>query len=204
MDKLTIKQENFCINLFQGMSQREAYVEAGYSRKQTDRTIDRHAWELAQTDIVMARCEELRQKAENGSVALVLERKQILTEIARARLTDYTTCGPDRDLIDVGPESPNTASLQEITSKTEYDKDGAGVAVVTRIKLHNPIQAIDILNKMDKIYNDGHTTLIDNRSVNIEGAIIGYNAREYSDEELLAIIKGGGGRGISKSAKCQK
>ena len=31
---------------------------------------------------------------------------------------------------------------------------GAGVAVVTKVKLHNPMTAIDLLNKMDKLYAD--------------------------------------------------
>ena len=104
---------------------------------------------------------------EDESIANPIERKQILTEITRARLTDYTTCGPDRDLIDVGPESPNTAALREVTSRTEYDKDGSGVAVVTKVRLHNPIHAIDLLNKMDKLYEADGAVNIDNRTLNI-------------------------------------
>ena len=116
---------------------------------------------------------ELQKKAEDASVAQVLERKQILTEIARGRLTDYTTCGPDGDLISVGPESPNTAALQEVTSRTEVIGEDVGQAVITKLKLHSPMTAIDLLNKMEKLYSDGTTVLVDNsdnRSVNI-GAI---------------------------------
>lgn len=165
--ELTQKQETFTLNLFKGMSQREAYIQAGYSSKQSPATLDRHAFDLAKSDKIVARWDELRKEAEDKSVATVLERKQVLTEIARGRLTDYTTCGPDRDLIDVGPESPNTAALQEITSHTEYDKDGAGGAVVTKIKLHNSIQAIAELNKMDGIYATAPTVNIDNRKLEI-------------------------------------
>jgi len=86
---LTQKQETFCLNLFQGMSQRDAYIAAGYSPRQSPATIDRHACDLAKTDKILARTEELRQAAEDASVATVLERKQVLTEIVRGRFADF-------------------------------------------------------------------------------------------------------------------
>ena len=114
--KLTQKQDNFCLLYFKLGNASEAALQAGYSA--------RSIRNIASVNLTKAniaeRIQELRQVAEDASVANVLERKQILSEIARARLTDYTTCGPDRDLIDVGPESPNTAALQEITSRTEF------------------------------------------------------------------------------------
>ena len=42
----------------------------------------------------------------------------------------------------------------------------AKLAQVTKIKLHNPSQAIDLLNKMDKIYSD-NVVNVDNRTLNI-------------------------------------
>ncbi len=153
-DKLTQKQENFCLNLFKGMSQREAYITAGYSSNNSVAVQDVAACILAKDEKVLIRLDELRNEAKSPLIADYRERQEILTEILRGRVTDYTTCGPDRDLIDVGLESPNTAALQEVTSRTEFDKDGAGVAVVTKVKLHNPMQAAEILNKMDKVYDD--------------------------------------------------
>lgn len=190
--RLTQKQETFCLNLFEGMSQRDAYIAAGYSPRQSPGTLDRHAYELANNDYIMARWDKLRQKAEDASQATVLERKQVLTEILRARLTDYITCGPDRDLINVGPESPNTAALQEVTSRTEYDKDGTGVAVVTKLKLHNPMTAIDTLNKMDKLYIDGAAVNIDNRTL-----IINVNSEKAKGltERLIEGERTGGDNG---------
>ncbi|MFC1972444.1 terminase small subunit, partial [Chloroflexota bacterium] len=46
-DRLTPKQERFCLNLLKGMSQREAYIQAGYSGNQARDTIDNHAYQLA-------------------------------------------------------------------------------------------------------------------------------------------------------------
>ncbi|GAG08479.1 unnamed protein product, partial [marine sediment metagenome] len=115
----------------------------------------------------------------------VTERKERLSEIARARLTDYVTCGPDRDLVNVGPDSPNTAALQEITSRTEIDKDGAGAAVVTKVKLHNPMTAISELNKMERIYDEGMTVNIDNRK--IEVIVTSDNARQLTEKIIEGV-----------------
>ena len=80
---LTQKQENFTLNLFKGMSQREAYTVAGYSSKQSPDTLDRNACELAGSNKIVARLEELNSKTEDDSVATVIERKQRLTEVLR-------------------------------------------------------------------------------------------------------------------------
>lgn len=129
---------------FQGKSLQEAMEKAGYSPKWARSTGSRL---LSTNANVLARIQELQGAVASEAVMSVREIEERLSEIARGRLTDYTTCGPDRDLIDVGPESPNTAALQEVTSKTEYDKDGSGTAVITKIKLHNPMTAMDMLIK---------------------------------------------------------
>jgi len=166
MKELTQKQENFVNLIFQGKTQREAWIGAGYSSKYAPSIIDANACRLAHKSKVEARLEEMRQEVKSTLIADETERKEILSEIARARLTDYTTCGPDRDITSVGPESPNTAALQEITTHTDYDKDGAGQAVVTKVKLHDSVKAIAELNKMEKTYSDT-PILQDNRTINI-------------------------------------
>ena len=176
--KLTQKQDNFCLLYFKLGNASEAALQAGYSARSIRNIASVN---LTKANII-ERIQELRDKAEDASVANVLERQQILTEIARARLTDYTTCGPDRDLIDVGPESPNTAALQEITSRTEFDKDGAGNAVITKLKLHNPMQAIDILNKMDKVYTDEN----EDKSVKVQVNILNVDTKAVAAAILEA------------------
>ena len=83
MSKLTQKQENFVRNLFIGMSQREAYVEAGYSSNQLPATIDRHAFDLANEGKVLARLNELNEAAESKKVLTVKERKERLSELSK-------------------------------------------------------------------------------------------------------------------------
>src|SRR4030042_6113996 len=86
MDELTPKQERFVLNIFQGMSQREAYVKAGYSNRSKPETIDSHACRLVDSAKIMTRLAELQQAAEDAAVMNVRERKKRLSEIGRARL----------------------------------------------------------------------------------------------------------------------
>ena len=52
----------------------------------------------------------------------------------------------------IGPESKFGGAVQELQSRTEKDDKGDGETVYTKVKLHDPVKAIDLLNKMDKIY----------------------------------------------------
>ncbi|MDD4873381.1 MAG: terminase small subunit [Dehalococcoidales bacterium] len=183
-DKLTQKQENFCLNVFQGMSQREAYIQS-YKPNYAITTIDANASRLASNEKVLKRLSELREKAQNTKIASVTERKEILSEIARAKLTDYQESGMDGGWINIGKESPNTASISEIVSTTKYDDNGANPTLITRVRLHNPIEAIKELNKMDGVYSD-NTTVVNNDNRQIVVNVVSENARQLTER----IIKG--------------
>lgn len=158
--RLTQKQETFCIKYFELGNATEAALIAGYSPR-TVRAIA--SINLTKANI-QARIQELRDKVEDASIATVKERKQILTEITRGDLTDYQEVGADGTWLNVGKESPNTRAISEITSRTDEDK-----SVVTKVRLHSPTSAIDLLNKMDKIYSDiGGNTIV----FNIDQAVI--------------------------------
>ncbi len=160
--RLTQKQETFCLKYFELGNASEAARIANYSPK-TAAVIGRE--NLLKPNI-RARIDQLRQVAEDASVANVLERKQKLTEILRARMSDFMTAGPDGSWINIGPEQTQSAALQGVTSRTEVNDDEAADAVITKIKLHDPIRAIDILNRMDKVYAEG-APVVDNRSLTI-------------------------------------
>ena len=187
---LTVKQEKFTLNLFVGMSQREAYIQAGYSSNMLPGVIDNHASLLAKKGEVKVRLQELQEQAESDKIMSVKERKERLSEISRARLTDYQESGMDGGWINIGKESPNTAALSEITSTTKYDDNGASPTLITKVKLHSPITAIAELNKMERIYNDGTT-------VNV-GVIV--NSKDLTDEELASIIEDRSSRRITQEA----
>jgi len=162
-NRLTQKQETFCRLYFELGNGKEAALAAGYS----PRTAKVIASENLSKPYLMEIIETLRQQAVDKSIGTVQERQQRLTEIYRARLTDFMTLGADGSWIDVGPENPHAGAIQEITSKTEYDENGEHPTVVTKVKLHDPVKAIAEQNKMDKIYSDGTTVNVDNRRVEI-------------------------------------
>ena len=121
----------------------------------------------------------------------VVERKQRLSEVARARLTDFMELGPDGSWVNIGQETPQGGAVQEIHSSTKYNEDGAEPTVHTSVKLHDPMKAIDILNRMDKIYTDG-AQYIDNRKIEVY---------ELTDEQLSIIARKaiGGSRGTTEA-----
>ena len=175
--KLTQKQETFTENLFKGMTQREAWIQAGYSSNYSMAILDTNACHLANTNKIKTRYNELQKKTVDESVATVLERKQILTEITRGNLVDYQETGADGAWLNIGKDSPHTKAISEITSRTNEDD-----SVITKVKLHNPIQAITELNKMERIYEEG--VRIDNRTVNI------YTNSEKAKELTQKLIEG--------------
>ncbi len=180
--RLTQRQETFCLKYFELGNASEAARVAKYS-PHTAGVIGRENLLKPQ---IQARIQELRKVAEDVSVMSVMERKQKLTEIARSKLTDFMELGQDGSWVNIGPESPNSAAVQEIHSRTEYDENGAHSTVHTSVKLHDPIKAIDLLNKMDKIYTEGTTVNVDNRRVDV--VVASENAKKLTE----AILAGKG------------
>jgi len=163
--RLTQKQETFCVKYFELGNASEAARLANYSPK-TARAIGSE--NLLKPDIQL-RIQELRQAVEDASVMNVRERQQRLTEIARAKLTDFMELGMDGSWVNLGEETPHGGAIQEIHSTTKYDENGANPTVHTSVKLHDPMKAIDLLNRMDKIYTDG-LQYVDNRKIEIYDA----------------------------------
>jgi len=172
--KLTVKQEKFCINYFESGNATDAALVAGYS-KHTAAAI---AGENLQKPIIIERISALQKKAESAKIATVQERKEILTEILRAKLTDFMELGQDGSWVNIGPETKSGHAIQEIHSRTEYDKDGASPTIYTSVKLINPIEAIKELNKMEGIGKEETKVNILNQT------IIQNNLTSLSDEEL--------------------
>jgi phage terminase small subunit len=185
--RLTGKQERFALLLFQGVKQHQAYIQAGYSSNQAPATIDRHAFDLANDGNVLARLGELQQKAEDATIGTVIERKQRLTEIYRANLTDFVD---DEGNITLKP----SAAIAEYTTTEQTVSTGDGeVKVITKktIKLHAPVPSIQEHNRMERIGNDqpaGINVNIDNRKV--EAQIVHIDSREVARTVLEAMRLG--------------
>lgn len=178
--RLTQKQERFCLEYFKIADGTRAAIVAGYSNK-TARSIA--SINLTKENI-QARLNELRKRAEDATVMNVLERKQRLSEIGRARVTDFTEADENGARIKVDLKSANSGALQEVT--TEELKLGEGkapVVHVTKLKLHNPIAAIQELNKMDGIYSDSPNITV---PVKVEARIIHFDAKDVAKAILEA------------------
>lgn len=80
---LTAKQEKFVQGLISGLSQRKAYRTAfPNSVKWKDETVDAKACNLLKTDKIMARYNELKEKAENLAIMTRVQRMITLSDIA--------------------------------------------------------------------------------------------------------------------------
>jgi phage terminase small subunit len=158
------------------MSQREAYIQAGYSTNQSLESIDILACKLAKNTKVQLRIAQLIADMDNSRIMSVTERLERLSEIARAKLTDFMDENGNVNL-----SAPNNAAISEYTVRDweKVNSDGSGITIShsKKVKLQSAIQAMDIINKMERIYGDG--IHIDNRKVEING---------LTDDQLERII----------------
>jgi len=142
---LTARQEAFALNLFKGLTQREAWIQAGYSNKYPVASIDSNACQLAEKTKIKQRLQELRNQAASDAIMSEREAKERLSDIARANLVDFQRDGEPVLSKDV----PHHAAASEYYHRTRFDK--AGNPIITKsIKLLNPISAIKTLAEMEK------------------------------------------------------
>jgi phage terminase small subunit len=163
----------FCLKYFELGNATEAAIQAGYTPTSAAVIACNHL----KKDKILARLDQLRAEVKSKAIMSVQERQERLTEIARARLTDFMELGQDGSWVNLGPDVPMSAAIQEIRSRTEYDKDGSKPTVHTAVKLHSPLQAIDLLNKMDKIYSEAAANSFIQNNVNRTVNIIVANDR---------------------------
>ena len=77
---LTAKQEAFCQNIIQGMSQADAYRSAYPNTRMADKTVIEAASRLMANSNVLARINELRGELAKPSIMSAQERLEWLTE----------------------------------------------------------------------------------------------------------------------------
>lgn len=133
---------------FQGKSLQEALEKAGYSPKWA-----RSAGSRLLTNVnIIERLRELHEKAASDAVMTVQRRKERLSEIAEARISDFVSCDEHGTHINIGLESAHSAAISEVKTRKEYSDKGTTEAEMTRLKLHDPVRSIDLLNKMGGDY----------------------------------------------------
>lgn len=134
------RHERFARNIFKGMSMHDAGIEAGYSPNYIDQAGSR----LYRNVKILERVQELHKTAETDAVMTVQEIEERLTEIGRARLVDFVD---DQGKITL--RVANDGALQEfVITDWKGGKEERAASRTTKIKLHNPMAAMDMLNRM--------------------------------------------------------
>jgi hypothetical protein len=164
--KLTQKQEKYCLNILQGLSQHDSYLGSYECGKMLPATIDRKACELMKNGKVRARIAELRKRLEDSAVMTKLEILKRHSEFARTNLTDFMELGQDGSWVNIGKETPNAGAIAEIHSRTEYDEDGAHPTVYTSVKLCDRQKSMSEICKILGFYQQPDMPIEDNRQVN--------------------------------------
>ncbi len=117
----------------------KAAIRAGYNFDSCGQI----GYNLLQEAPVKARIQEIEEAAgPDPFIASAAERRRILSEIARASVTDFQT----KDGLQVSGESPNVRAIRAI----DVDQNGR----VKRLKLADAVAAIQEHNKMDGIGRD--------------------------------------------------
>ena len=121
---LTDKQERFCQNIIEGMSQADAYRQAYPNNNMADKTIQENACRLAKKPAVKARIKELRDQLAKPTIMTAQERLEYLTRVING----------------------------EQGEKMVQMVDGEPIEVDVPTSLKNKLNAIDIMNKMQGEY----------------------------------------------------
>lgn len=152
MKKLSDRQKLFCKYVAEDNNPSTAATKAGYSAK-GNRS---QACKLMKREEIKAEIRRLQDEIITPQIASVLERKKRLTEIIRAKFTDYFEIvnGKVQWKESIGKEEAD--GIFEIKNITRTDKSGSTVAT-TSITLIDPIKAINTLNQMDGLYKQSPT-----------------------------------------------
>jgi len=148
---LNRKQERFVWEFYAGNSATQSAIIAGYAPDSAHVAGSR----LLRNVYVQARLAEIRRDAEEKLVANPFERRVILSEIARGKIGDYVL--PDGTLA-LTEEKLQNRAIQRVKN---FKGGKGGRAHETSIELHNPVSAIQELNKMDGVYSEQVTNYSD-------------------------------------------
>jgi hypothetical protein len=158
---LTEKQERFCLNYVESNNATQAAENAGYSLK----TAYSIGSENLKKPEIASRINEIREKNRQDMLERTIAKKeeaaQIVTEILRARFSDF-------DIDNLTKEQMNNPALREVT-RTHFTggKEGRAVQTSTKIKLDSPLQAVEQLAKLFGWYENAPVGFQDRRTINI-------------------------------------
>ena len=143
------RHEKFCLALVKGMSQTDAAIDAGYKKSRARFT----GSELVTYSNIIERRAELSKLAQSSTIMTARQRKERLSEIGNARLSDFIEVDKGGKITSIDIKGAHSGALQEVNvSEFAGGKGQRTRERSTKLKLHNPMQAIDLLNKMEGEY----------------------------------------------------
>jgi hypothetical protein len=181
--------ERFCLEYYRTGNAYKSASAAGY--KGSGRKASSVATRVLKYPQVVKRLAELRKTEEDAAIADVIERKKILTEVVRGRVSQFT----NGKRISVNVDDLNSAAVAEVTtSELKLGRgEDAPTAEITKLKLRDPIAAIAELNKMDGIYKNEDTgNTINNYNVNVDKVLIDARGKLESIINRIASRAGEG------------
>ena len=143
--RLSDRQRLFCRYVAEGCYQSLAALKAGYSRNGNRSRASR----LMKRQEIKEEIKRLQDEIASPLIASLMERKKILSEIARANMADYFETVGGQQVLKLNKKIPN--AIIQVTTKTKTDKRGNTITR-TSIKMADKIRAINELNKMDGAY----------------------------------------------------
>jgi len=168
------RQELFAQGVAKGLTHAKAYLKAGYEAKD----VDQGAHEIFSNLEVKARITEIIDKAESKTVLSVTERKEILSEIARGKTVDFL----DESGCVKTDNVPNQRAINSVKVNERVYGVSGNVSRTRSLKLHDPIRAINELNKMEGVHSS--TLEVEGSGMNLVQVIMPEkDKREGTDEE---------------------
>ena len=173
------RYERYAQGRLLGLSKQKAYLEAGFGgKKNPEANAHRNAHKLEKRKDVRDRIRELQDAVASENILKREEAELILSEIARASITDFAGLEKDGS-VTFSPTESGMASgraIKELKSRRVYNKNTKEDALLTTIRLHDPREAIARLAKL-KGWDAPKKLAIDlNRSLD-----------EMSDDELRQL-----------------
>lgn len=148
-NKLNSRQYRFCLNILKGMSQTDAYLQAGYIAKHQDATSNASTLMTNPKVSHFLDAHQAKQLAEVEAQLLSKpEKRQILATFARAKLIDLID---ENGQVKISKNSPAAKALKEWSRRERTDRNGNPI-VTSSLKLVDPIAAIIEDNKMTGDY----------------------------------------------------
>ena len=143
MAKLTDKQKKLVQGIVKGLSHKEAYLKAGYSKNMKDNSITTAVNKILKKTLVKSYHEELQakvtEKAEKETIASALELKEFLTRVVRGEEEEPTITADG--VYHTEPKIQTKIKAVELLGKTHamfIEKREVTAEISGDVKVNNP------------------------------------------------------------------